>query len=616
MRYLKILIIVTCFTCVGSIVSAQTWNRVFNLDLSSRENWDFRFSNLALLVCEPDTALALNGKHPLHIFGDKIVDEGPNGKFEFRLPLDFQMCGHVLLPAAPAGSKCELTAVVRADTLSAPIYLDAEVIDRNERVISTGRSSIVCARGVWQEHTVPLHGLAGSNELRIILRYKGATKDREELWIDRFIIRIDGEDIGEWDVAERLTDAPTVLDPKYTVPLDFGNEKADMASRISGLAKQRFVTLSASTCGSRSVQQAQLRVCRDLILKHGVGYLIFEADMISMLALDLYVNGYNIDNIDSYLNYYGAKDPYAGPEFLRFVEWLREYNTTGKHRVHLFGTDYTTGRYNQFLSDLIPRDKTIQGIGRMAVVRRLQEDDNLQKALRSDMLGILINTIECLDFMWTHFGYSDPVRTKKIFRYITNLDENIIPRKGRAAIIANCDHLTYIPSFDKPLGADSDYTVGDPYWDTAELGRMMREKYGSDYFSVAFLAGTGASLQDNYPEEIGQFASTLPAPVVGSVEDAAMKTGLEYLYYPSARLDDHAVYMADIGRAGRYRHHYRLAALRDRHDGYIFVRNNRPKEVVSPDDYTGWETPRAIKLFYFYKSRIMSNDFGLSHPKK
>lgn len=235
--------------------------------------------------------------------------------------------------------------------------------------------------------------------------------------------------------------------------------------------------------------------------------------MIAMLALDLYVNGYNVDNIDSYLNYYGAKDPYAGPEFMRFVEWLRAYNTTAKRRVHLFGTDFATNRYNQFLSDLFPQDKTIRKIGDMAIVRRLQEDDNLRKALRDDMLGILINTIECLDFMWTNFGYSDPDRTKKIFRYITNLDENIIPPKARAAIIANCDHITYIPSYDKPVGAAADYTVDNPYWDTAELGRMMREKFGSDYFSVAFLAGTGASLQDKYPEEIGQFASTLPAPL-------------------------------------------------------------------------------------------------------
>lgn len=75
-----------------------------------------------------------------------------------------------------------------------------------------------------------------------------------------------------------------------------------------------------------------------------------------------------------------------------------------------------------------------------------------------------------------------------------------------------------------------------------------------------------------------------------------MKTGLEYLYYPSSRLDDHAVYMADMGRAGRYRHPYRLADLKNRHDGYLFVRNNRPKEVVLPDDYTGWETLPEILL--------------------
>jgi len=507
------------------------------------------------------------------------------------------MWGHVLLPEVRAGSDCELSVILRADTLSAPICLDAEVVDQNENAVASSHSFVKHLRGVWQEHTVKLSGLAELNELRMALRYQGKSRDREEFWIDRFVIRINGEDIGEWNVAERLPSTPTVLDPKYTVPLDFDNGKADIPSCISGLDKKRFVALSATTYGSLSIQQAQLRTCKDLIRKHGVCYLIFEADIIRMLALDLYVNGYDINNIDEYLNYYGAKDPFSGPELIQFVEWLREYNTTHRRKVHLFGTDSANYRLDQFLSDMIPEDYTIHGIGCMAIIRRLQEDDSLKTALGDDMFKILTNTIECVEFMSLKFGYMDPERTNKIFRYIVNLDENIIPRNGRAAIIADCDHVTYI------------HTAETPYWDAARFGHLMREKYGDDYFSIAFLPGRGEYLQDCYPEERGQFADSLQTPVAGSFEDAAMNTGLEYLYYPSAHLDDNIVYMTDIERGGRYSLHYRLRALGKRHDGYVFIRDNKPKEVISLEDLGQWDPPRGIMLFMYYNSRIQHNNF-------
>lgn len=590
MRHLKILIVLMCFAAVGNIAFAQTWNKTYNLDLSSKDNWGLNFLNSGT-ICQLDTTQVVNGKHPFHVLGDSNV-------IEYYNTTDFQMWGHVLLPEVRAGSECELSVILRADTLSAPIRLDAEVVDRNENVVASSHSSVKHLRGVWQEQTVKLSGLAKLNELRIALRYQGKSRDREEFWIDRFVIRINGENIGEWNVAERLPDATAILDPKHTVPLDFDNDKADIPSCISGLDKQRFIALGASTYGSLSIQKARLHMCRDLIRKHGVCYLIFEADMMRMLALDLYVNGYDLNNIDEFLDYYEAKDPFAGSEFIRFVEWVREYNRTRKHKVHLFGLNYLQYDSSTQLFDGIMPDRSKDDNNILSILRKLNADDNLQKTLGNDMFKILINTIIYSGFDVLKFGYIDAERTDRIFRYITDLDENIIPQKSRAAVIADCDHVTYI------------HTAKVPYWDAARFGHLMRERYGDDYFSIAFLPGRGEYLQDCYPDERGQFADSLQTPVAGSFEDAAMNTGLEYLYYPSAHLDDNTVYMTDIERGGRYSLHYRLRALGKRHDGYIFIRDNRPKEVISPEDLGDWNPPQGIKLMFYYFKRIQRNDFG------
>ena len=124
---------------------------------------------------------------------------------------------------------------------------------------------------------------------------------------------------------------------------------------------------------------------------------------------------------------------------------------------------------------------------------------------------------------------------------------------------------------------------------------MMRERYSGDYFSMAFQVGEGEYLQDKPADDSApktlwyMFADTLRTPVESSFESAAMRTGLEYLYYPAVELDDNTAYLSAIHRHDDKGTHYKLCNLRSSHDGYVFIRRSRPCEtpktiVQSPAD--------------------------------
>lgn len=275
MKHMVFAIILICCTLTAEVTCAQTWNRMYNLDLTSRKNWIVPSFNLGCKY-EYDSTRMVGGKAPLHVICDNY----------------FNLYGCVQLPKVNSDSECDVSVILRADTLSAPVMFDINVIDDSERTIASREISIFPQSGIWQEHSVRLPRIAAVSELRINLRYYPQPfGGKSELWIDRFVIRIDGEDIAQWNIAERQAAVPAVLDPKQVVRLDFNDAKTDVTSRIGNMKNPRFVALGECTHGSASIQEARFRFCKDMIRNRNYRYLIFESQTIPMLAFDFYVQG-------------------------------------------------------------------------------------------------------------------------------------------------------------------------------------------------------------------------------------------------------------------------------------------------------------------------------------
>ena len=572
MKRLTLAIIVICCTATVEATRAQTWNRMYNLDLSSRKNWivpSFTFG----CKYEYDSTRMVGGKAPLHV----ICDNG------------FNLHGRVQLPKVSPDCECDVSLILRADTLHAPVTFDVEVIDDSERTIALRQIYIFPQSGRWQEYGVKLPRIAPVSELRIKLRYSPPLLcGKSELWIDRFVIRIDGEDIAQWDIAERQAAAPAALNPKHVVRLDFDDSKTDVTSRIRNLKKPRFVALGECTHGSASIQEARFRFCKDMIRNRKYRYLIFESKTIPMLAFDFYVQGYYFPNIERYMRLYETH-PFYGTQFVDFIEWIRRYNLTHRQKVRILGmnTSYND-ELSPFFRNLLPEDEA-EICCRLIEERRFIEllnvvtrNERLHDAIGDDLFDMLVAILECSDFMLDPKQFEYNKRDLNMFRFIAELDNRVIPKKEKAVILAHTIHTS-----DMAASIESK-VLSDRV--EKNLGYYMRKKYSDDYFRLAFQVGQGRYLQDDNHDNIMlddtmravngfiMFADTLRTPIEGSFEQAAMKTGLEYLYYPSKYLDNNIVYMSIIGRKDPMGPHYRLLDLKYRHDGYIFIRNSRPHE--------------------------------------
>lgn len=555
-----------CLLVTSEGTSAQTWNQVYNLDMSSRKNWSVSF--------HPYIKSGFDSR----IQYDSIPD-ADGKKLRFDYGCMSKLVGRVLLPKTDGDSRCEVSVTLRADSICQPLTLELYLYDRNETLTASPHTTFTPQGEQWQEYSVELPHINDLNELCILLGYLPESAPlKSTVWIDRFTIRIDGEDIGEWNMADRLTTAPAVLDPRCTVPLDPDNRKKNLASQIGNLNRQRFIALGECTHGSAPIKEMRLRFCKDLILRHKVRFLIFEQDAIPFLALNFYIHGYDLPNMERYMDYVDRHYGF-GKRFIDFLEWLRRYNQTHGQKISILGMDTANANRKaevlQFFKDLLPGEEAdlccrlFEKGHYIELKNTVKRNDRLHKAMGDRLFDLLMATLECADFMLGDYGGP---RDRNMFQFVTYLDKRVFGLKERAVILAHSLHTCYMI----------------PHNYEKNLGYMMRERYSGDYFSMAFQVGEGEYLQDKPADDSApktpeyMFADTLRTPVEGSFESAAMRTGLEYLYYPAAALDDHTAYLSTILRRDDKGTHYKLCNLRSCHDGYVFIRRSRPCENYVP----------------------------------
>lgn len=554
MKQLAFSIILICCMTTAEVAHTQTWNRKYNLDMSSQMNWEI----------SPSVSKYESGdeKTLLHVNLDKEY---------------FRLRGSVQLPKASPNSECEVAVRLQADTLHIPLMFKVEVADDKEEIISSQHIVITPQDNRWHEYTVKLSRIAAVSELFLQLDTPELLSGESDFRIDRFIIRIDGEDIGEWNVAEKLTDDQATLNPRYTVSLDFDDAKTDVTSRIGDLKKQRFVALGECTHGSASIQDARLRFCKDMIRNRKYRYLIFEYEAIPMLALDFYVQGYDLPNTERYIKDF-EMHPLFGPPFIDFIEWIRQYNLTHRQKVRILGMDtWNKDRLSPFFRDLLPQDEAdvccrlFEEKRFVELFNVIRDNARLYAELGDALFDTLVAILECADFMLDPKQFDLDKRDRRMFQFVAHLDKRLLQKNERAIILAHTVHI-------------SCRTAPGTSGKVKSMGYYMSEKYNDEYLSLAFQIGQGQYLQDLYDNSFfPMFADTVRTPIEGSFEQAAMRTGLKYLYYPSAQLDDNTVYIATIHRNSSKGIHYHLLELKFRHEGYIFIRDSRPGEYRISD---------------------------------
>jgi erythromycin esterase len=154
----------------------------------------------------------------------------------------------------------------------------------------------------------------------------------------------DGQEVDLRVVPQPLTESETAWLKKAAVPVasvEAGKGFADLAPLKSMIGNARIVSLGESTHGTREHFQLKHRLLEFLATEMGFTHFAIEANMSEAFRVNDYV-----------LNGTGnAKEALAGlyfwtwytEEVLAMIEWMREFNKSGKGKLQFLGFDMQTG---------------------------------------------------------------------------------------------------------------------------------------------------------------------------------------------------------------------------------------------------------------------------------
>ncbi len=539
---------------------------------------------------EFDTTITINGGHPIKFSRGKLP-----------LSLYVSVCKDIMLPECGKEGKCEVILTSMGYN-AADIELRVRGYDGSEAEVADVRSTGVHRDSLWCETRVIMDLKDDPKMLRVNVDYAGDTTAVQNLWLGGIAVRIDGEDIGEWDFRERLAEVPPTLDPNYILPLD---RHGSISSLKQDLAGCRVVGLGHGIRGSRSLQQAEYDFCKMLIDKCDCRFIVLESGMNSLLW-DLYVQG-----IGGYADEYAGLRRVPSNKLLdadalhAFMDWIRAFNSKRKEseRVHVVSLSGTASPI-----ELTHYFSTVLGEKRGArymvcaydkrydeLLETLQGDNHLSKKLGRVSYDILFSAVKYAAQPQSAFSPAEIEKQydDRVLRNISDLDA-MSDDDGPVAIIADGNEISYFDllqlspfepsglwkeSYERELGRDGLEAKKNNMSRT--LGQDLRARFGDAYMGICFVAGTGECLSyGSEPFADPRIMQLEEAPAT-SLESAAMRaTGGGTFYYPAHAVGD-GIHMLSCSAERGPR--YMLRDVKRRFGAYVFVSESVAADLTYKD---------------------------------
>ena len=540
----------------GFFITAQTFSEKYDLHFQNANDcsWDWLKQKTSCRFYL-QAATETGSFAPLLIKYDSVYLT-ENMRFYMKKSIDISMVN---------AERVEICLIAKNESDSAVTFT---MLGKNEEENPTFNTSALLENTSGWDTLYISASSKTTKTINIYIEFKGSKNPEQVISLKEIEIKMDGKPVDKWlNKNNTKANETATLNPYYIVDLT-KNPDLEKLNDMVDLNHKKIIGLGENTHGSKSISIARFEMLKTLIKFYNCKLILAEKHFDLGMLVDLYVQGIITDEngiIDGYLRLNNDYEPKK-----EFLVWLRKYNSTNKDKVHFLDVDKSgTGELNLALVDyhieLLGKDKAKPYL-------KLIENMNftgLSDLADSDSLIQNFNDVKNFNYYKKALstGFSKEMadrfaaRDSFMFQWVLFLDSLFTQPDEKIAILAHSGHLQKTKNEDKTV-----------YFDV--LGSLLNEKYKSGYWSVNFCFGSGTFSQDSCHTFTPVVIDSLKTIPFNSFENAALKTGNDYFYYPSAYLDSRLTSTAYITRGGRGKNQFGFSTLKNKFDGYIFIRKS------------------------------------------
>lgn len=241
---------------------------------------------------------------------------------------------------AVKGKTLEVTAFIKTDNVeNGQASLRVRVDGKNWRILENDEMENHGATGTtpWNQYTLEMQvpPEAVSVAMGPVLTGTGSA------WFDSFKVSIDGK---PYKQVKPVPPVPTEQDlewiRKTAIPFKTDepiDDHSDLASLKKMIGNRRIVALGEATHGTREFNRMRHRMVKFLAEEMDFTFFAVEASMTQARAVNRYIltgEGNPKEALKGLIFF-----TIYTREFLDMIEWMREFNTSGKGRIEFYGLD-------------------------------------------------------------------------------------------------------------------------------------------------------------------------------------------------------------------------------------------------------------------------------------
>lgn len=484
----------------------------------------------------------------------------------------------IIIPEQIKGDICQVSIQSKTRDISNAWFM-VTALNNNETVISSDDKRL--EHSEWTNNELSLNlknGKHNAKALRINIYYFGNSNPEQQICLSGLQIKIDGKDLGKQSIEDQVVNKKLIKNK--IIKLSHNNDST-LLTQIDELKDKKIIGLGECTHGSRELKTAVIQFSKNLIQNGNCKLILLEVPVDALLLVDVYIQGIvSSPEIEKQVKEIMQMFYADYTEFMDFVSWLKEYNKTSFHKVHLSGMDYSISGTNPYFYDyllaILGKERGRQYLIKLYdkkfkdILQCAHDDVYLKTKLGEENFLLFIKYIEtCIKLGIGSELPTPDYRDYYMFTYTKQLVDHFLKEDEKLIMHGHSAHLSNLERFDS-----------FPYKEIP-AGNRLKKYYGNKYYSISFQVGKGTFTQ----EAAGYFSKLITLPLEKaaskSFEYLALNTNEEYFYYPAKYLEEDVIELLVIPRMTRYQEQYHFHSVRNWCDAYVFIQESTPlKNVV------------------------------------
>lgn len=483
--------------------------------------------------------------------------------------MSFTLIRTLIFPENIVDKKIDIGIETRGSS-SHPLTIKLISYDDNESELETSIMQTKIASD-WSNNIVSLReGKIAA--IKVIISYKGDQDINQVVSFRSISVKSGRKDITSSIIKYPIDSTYNVFDKTYIKTLN--RSESEFNTPISTIKDIKVIGLGEITHGTKNIGDSRSLFIKDLISQHNCKLVLLEIPFDLALLMNLYVTG-QLDpsgkanlNKNMNLTFSGMDD------FEELLEWIKNYNHSNLKPVRIFGIDNAakSGNIDYPLMDfhlhlfgkeiMFPYLSMFMKTGMKETLDKIRLDQVVNKSLNkkdTEFYKYFISDYANQDNNINILKVWNIKRDENMFNRVRFLDSLYIDAGEKIVVLAHSWHLKKTPLI---TGLPSE----------TMLGNYLDFYYKNSYFAINFTFGTGTFLQDNCTA-ISLTIDTIQKPRNQTLESYAYRTGVDFFYYPTNKLNSPPSQMLGISRFKFGSDYIDFGNVKKRYDGIVFLRN-------------------------------------------